>query len=366
MSRRRNEQEIRGLDRKLANATLRALRGSYVELNRTLFGGVLERPSLVLSGSKAELGRWDSHLRCIEISEPLLLKQGWGAAIEVLKHEMAHQFVHEQLGGAGAPAHGALFRKVCSDRGIDSRSAGNPAEGGAEHPVLDRIRKLLSLAQSSNQHEAQSAARVAQRLMLEHNIEEISAERSDGYTSRQLGRTTGRASEFERLLGMILQDHFFVDVIWVYGYRPFDGIHGRVLEVCGRVENVELADYVYDFVSRTAARLWMEHRAQARIKGNADRRAYLAGVMVGFRDQLSRQKAEQMERGLVWVGDPGLERYFARRHPSVSSRSYYEKQLDPARELGRRAGRAIVLHRGVESGNAKGVVGRLAAGRTKI
>jgi len=365
MARRKQDSSPPPLDRKLANATLRALRGSYAELNRTLFGGTLKPPTLSLGASTVELGRWDPRLRSIEISEPLLLDCGWAAAIEVLKHEMAHQYVHEALKGDEAPAHGGLFRKVCEDRGIDARAAGDPTVGNAEHPVLERIRKLLSLAQSPNEHEAQSAARVAQRLMLRHNIDQLSVERSDGYTSRQLGRTTGRTSEAERLLGTILQEHFFVDVIWVYGFRPRDAIHGRVMEVCGRAENVELADYVYDFLSRTADRLWKQHRAATKIGSNADRRAYVAGVMAGFRDQLGQQQKQQVESGLIWLGDPELSRYFERRHPSVSTRSYYERGSGPAREQGRRAGREIVLHRGVGGARTSGAVRQLGSGRSR-
>jgi hypothetical protein len=365
MGSQRDEQQGATLDRKLANATIRALRGSYDELNRSLFDGALKAPTFSLRRSRSELGRWVPELRSIEISEPLLLEQGWGAAIEVLKHEMAHQFVYECLGGNDEPSHGALFRKICDDRGIDARAAGDPSGGDGEHPILGRIRKLLSLAQSPNEHEAQSAARVAQRLMLRHNVDQLGIERRDGYTSRQLGRTTGRTTEAERVLGTILQDHFFVDVIWVYGYRPLDAVHGRVMEVCGRRENVELAHYVYDFVSRTAERLWEQHRAAEGIRGNHDRRAYIAGVMTGFRDQLDQQKQHQVASGLVWRGDPGLASYFERRHPSVSTRSYYERQSDPAREHGRRAGRAIVLHRGVESERQARTVRQLGAGQRR-
>lgn len=38
--------------------------------------------------------------------------------------------------------------------------------------IQDRIRKLLALSKSSNEHEAAAAAAAAQRLMVEHNIEE--------------------------------------------------------------------------------------------------------------------------------------------------------------------------------------------------
>ena len=43
-------------------------------------------PSLFLGRSRVQLGRWDPALRSIEVSEPLLLEQGWGAAVEVLTH----------------------------------------------------------------------------------------------------------------------------------------------------------------------------------------------------------------------------------------------------------------------------------------
>lgn len=365
MIRQKNRVPASALEPELANAAIRALRGSYEDLNTVLFGGALKAPSFALGGSRSRLGCWDPWLRTIEISEPLLLERGWSAAIGVLEHEMAHQFVHEQLGGEHEPPHGPLFRKVCEERGIDARAAGEPASGGAAHPVLDRIRKLLSLAQSPNPHEAQSAARMAQRLMLRHNIDQLGAERSDGYTSRRLGRSTGRTTEAERLLGSILQDHFFVDVIWVHSYRPADGVHGRIMEVCGRRENVEIADYVFSFVTGTADRLWHEHRSRNRIRGNANRRAYLAGVMAGFRDQLAQQKQSQVEQGLVWLGDPDLDRYFERRHPRISTRSHFEGGHDATREHGRRAGRSIVLQHGVESSAQTGARRQLGSGSAR-
>lgn len=354
------------LDAELATATLKALRSSYRDLNHTMFGDALRTPVLRLNDtSRVRVGSWDPKLRCIEISCQFLMEHGWGAAIEVLKHEMAHQFVHEVLVGVDEPAHGAAFQEVCRERGIDARANSEPTSGDANHPVLDRIRKLLSLAQSHNEHEAQSATRVAQRLMLQHNIDQLSVERSDGYAHRQLGRITGRVSEAESMLGTILQDHFFVDVIWVYAYRPLDKKYGRVMEVCGRSENIELADYVHDFVSRTAERLWKEHKLAAGVRSNRDRRAFVAGVMSGFREQLDKQKTQQTGSGLIWLGDPGLGKYFERRHPNVSTRRFYEGTGDLARDKGHHAGSKIVLHRGLNAERGRSRQMRLRAGRLK-
>ncbi len=282
--------------------------------------------------------------------------------MEVLKHEMAHQYVAEVHAAVDEPPHGPTFRRICHERGIEAAATGEPGQGDGDHPLLDRVRKLLSLAQSANEHEAQSAARVAQRLMLRHNIDQASADRADGYTSRQLGRVTGRTSEAERLLATILQEHFFVDVIWVHAFRPGDGRWGRVLEVCGRRENVALADYVHAYVSRTADRLWDEHKRAQGIRGNRDRRLFIAGVMTGFRDRLEAQRKEHVGMGLIWIGDPQLGAYFKRRHRRVSVRTYHHGGGHEAREHGRKAGREIVLRRGVEGASAAKGSGLLGSG----
>lgn len=338
-----------------ASAALRALQASYRDLNHSLFGGALRPPVLKLSdSSKVRLGTWDPERRSIEISSQLLLDYGWGSAIEILKHEMAHQFVHEILAEHSEPPHGTAFRKVCRERGIDFRAAADPTAGDTQHPVLDRIRKLLSLAQSSNEHEAQSATRIAQRLMLRHNIDQLNIERDDGYTHRQIGRITGRVSESESMLSTILQEHFFVDVIWVYAYRPRDKKYGRVIEVCGRSENIELAHYVYDFLMRTAEHLWREHKKVTGISSNRDRRVFAAGVMSGFREQLDSQQKEQVGSGLIWLGDPGLTNYFKRRHPKIRTTTRYENSGDPARAQGHNVGSKIVLHRGLSTSKKQG------------
>ena len=64
---------------------------------------------------------------------------------------------------------------MCEERGIDARANGAPVvrdEPGTEK-TLERIRKLLALAGSSNQHEAEAAMKKAHELMLRHNIEQL-------------------------------------------------------------------------------------------------------------------------------------------------------------------------------------------------
>jgi hypothetical protein len=337
----------------LERLALRALATAYDDLNHALFRGHLRPPAIEFSDATSRLGAWRGDRRVLEISRPLLVRHGWGVVVEVLKHEMAHQFVEEIEGVRDEGPHGAAFRRVCDERGIDLRATGVPdaagASGARDEAVLDRIAKLLALATSANEHEAHAAMRAAQRLMLRHNLDTTGAAEARGFGFRHLGEPTGRVGEAERILASILQDHFFVQVIRVPVWRAREGKRGSVLEVCGTPTNLDLAAYVHGFLVDTSARLWAEHARRTRAR-RRDRRAYLAGVMQGFRDQLDRQAEADRGEGLVWVGDPALERYLRKRHPHVRWSRARSSAGTAAHAHGRAAGRDIVLHRGITRG----------------
>ena len=336
----------------LEAALLRELIEQYRLLAQAYFRGGLSLPQLAIVASRARLGRWVEATRTIEISRPLVLEQPWGVVVEVLKHEMAHQYVSEVLGERSETAHGPRFRAVCERLGIDAAAAGMPVPKADAAPpergkVGERIARLLALAESSNLHEAEAAMAAAQRLLLKHNIELREARAADGYAWKHLGRPTGRTTEAERVLSLVLGKHFFVEAIWVPVYRPLEGKRGSILEVCGSPENLEIAEYVHGYLVTTAERLWREHKARLGIRGDRDRRTYLAGVMSGMSEKLSRETKRSEQAGLVWVADGDLERYFRRRHPHVRHVRYAGQKRSEAYAHGREAGRKIIIHKGM-------------------
>lgn len=345
------------LSAELEAALLRALRGAYSDLNATFFKRKLSPAAIELSSAGSRLGRWIEDSRTIEIARSLVLGHGWGVVLEVLKHEMAHQFVHEVLKVRDEASHGPAFRELCERLGIDASASGIPRAGGAsgeDHRVLERIARLLALAESSNVNEAQAAMSAAQRLMLKHNLESVAQKAPRAYGFRHLGKPTGRVTESERLLGAILGKHFFVEVIWVPVYRPLEQKRGSVLEVCGTPANLEMAAYVHAFLSHTADKLWEEHRRALGIRGNRDRRPYLAGVMSGFLEKLNAQRHVHKEQGLVWVEDADLESFYRRRHPYIQNVRHAGTRRTEAHAHGREAGKKIVLHRPVQGGSSGG------------
>ena len=355
------------LSAELETAALRVLRRSWTDLNWSLFRSRMRPPTLGLVDDRSRLGAWLRDSRTLVLARRLLAEHGWGAVVEVLKHEMAHQFVDEVLGLRDAAAHGAAFRQVCEERGIDARAAGRPAAGGPpvgpRERVLERVARLLALAESPNEHEARAAAAAAQRLMLKYNLEAPRSGAELRYGHRHVGRVTGRTDAARRLLANILSEHYFVEAIWVPVWRAAEGKRGVVLELCGREENLELAEYVHSYLEGTAERLWADYRRTGRVRGNADRRTYLAGVLTGFAETLAAQGAASRAEGLVWVGDRDLQRFLRRRYPRVRWTRHGGPRRTAAWSDGCAAGRGIVVRRGMHDGPSAGARPLLPAPR---
>jgi hypothetical protein len=345
------------LDVELTAALLRELRDTWREINANHFRGRMRPPAFALSDVGSRLGRWDGATRTLSLDRALVRQRPWSVVRELLKHEIAHQFVDEVLQVRDQAAHGPAFLDVCRRFGIDAAATGMPAapaggEGGS--PVLRRIARLLALAESPNVHEAEAAMKVAQRLMLKHNIDARTAAAREGYAFVQLGLPRRRVEAAEHVLAGILSRHFFVESIWVPSFLPAEGRGGRVLELCGTVSNLEVASYVHGFLLETATRLWREHKRQHGIESDQERRRFQAGVMSGFAEKLKSGAKESQREGLIWVGDPGLEAYLHQRYPRRVGGGSVGIRLTQAYEHGRTAGRQIVLHKPVREARMRG------------
>lgn len=342
----------------LEAALLRELRASYDWENHARFGNRLAPPVLALADSAVRLGQWVRSTRALELSRTLVVARPWPEVLSVLQHEMAHQFVDEVLRVADESAHGETFRRVCAERGIDARAAGAPVPAApADAPpvdrVLERIRKLLALAGSSNQHEAELAMRKAHELMLRHNVEEAAAHGERSFEIRHLGEPLRRTTRVEADIVALLTQFFFVKVIRVPVYLPLLGKRGLVYEILGTHANVEMAAHVYAFLLATAERLWAENRADRRVRSGRDRLQYQSGVVRGFHEKLATERTELRGTGLVWVRDAKLDAEYHARHPRITTSSRRVRMSD-AHAAGREAGRTVVLHKPVERGASSG------------
>lgn len=345
----------------LTAALVRELSQEWRNQNYQLFHDAMQPPQLMLVDTEAVLGRFDARERVLSIALPFVLTQPWLTVVEVLKHEMAHQFVFEVLRIKDETAHGPAFRQTCEKRGIDHRAQGvpqrsGPTEASAEDRILERVAKLLALAESPSKHESEAAMNAAQRLMLKYNLDRCKASAAPSqYRYRTVGEASGRVTEAQRWLAAILTSHFFVQGIWVHVYRPLEGKRGSVFEISGTHENLEMADYVHAFLTHAAEQAWVRHKKERGIRGDRDRRTFLAGVMMGFKNKLDTQKEEQAREGLVWVGDERLKDFYRQRHPRVSTAHFGGGARTEAREDGQRAGHSLVINKPIAQGSSGSV-----------
>lgn len=288
------------------------------------------------------LGRWTNDSREMSFSTQMVMKRPWSEVLEVLKHEMAHQYVHEILHVEDEAPHGPAFRSVCKTNGIDAAPRGTPGADkiSATNHIVEKVRHLLELAKSSNEGEARNAADAAHNMMLKYNIELQEKNEERGYTTRYLGGLTGRIQKWMSELAHLLSKFYFVEVIWLDNYDPRTKKNGFELEIAGTEENVEMAEFVHEFLSRTALQAWDDKISDLSFKDDLERQFqrtymlpgaphtlqgqtvsartnFLLGFMRGFKAQLVQMEAKETSEGLVLAKDVELERFYHERHPSI-------------------------------------------------
>lgn len=348
------------LDAELRRAWLRRLEREWRALNWQHRLG-LQPPEIVLLGSSRRWGSWDRARRRIGISERQVACYTWDSVADTLRHEMAHQYVDEVLGGDRRP-HGALFAGACHRLGISPSATGDggvPIERPAPDRTADdgrlrRIRKLLALAgDRCNEHEARTALATARRLLLEYNVDVAEAEGLTDYAHRVLGPPSRRTPAYRNRLALLLREHFFVRVLWLPVYDAEADREGKGLEVMGTTFNVDMAAYVWDFLHSQGELLWQQFRRGAGPQRPYARHQFLDGLMAGFQQHVADERARPQEgRALVWKGDAALESWSGRRHPRVRSSKWYGARPTAARAAGVEEGRRLRLRRPIENAPA--------------
>lgn len=346
----------------LHRAWLARLRTEWQTVNRDRLADRLQPPVMQIDrGTTVRLGRWQVTGRILAISEQHVWDHPWEEVLETLKHEMAHQYASEVLGNTGETAHGPGFAEACRLVGVAARATGTPGTGdrsGADR-ILGKVRKLLALAASPNVHEAETAMAAANTLLLKYNLELTGSPEAAGYGWRRIGSTSAALPVEAKLVASILSQFFFVECIWVSVYNARRDRMERQLELIGTETNLELAAYAHDFLHHACNGLWRGAQRTLAARGRESRREFVAGVLTGFSHKLKAERETHAGRGLIWLGDPNVKRFFRDRYPSTRTLGGGGVRRGAAHDAGMAAGRELRIHKGVESrGSGGGLLGR--------
>ncbi len=317
-------------------------------------------------------GEWRPATRTIVMADHLIRDYPWNVVLEVLKHEMAHQYVHEVLGRQSARPHGESFQEACHRLGVPawaaSASGTLPPEIGhaitrhlsaAEERLLRRAEKLLALAGSHNEHEAHLAMQRAQDLFMKHNVALLRVRQGSDMTYTILRLKRKKIWTYEKRITSLLVRHFFVYIVHFTEFDPAHCTNYKALDMMGAPENVAMAEYVFHFLQHTAEELWDEH---VKAHPRAHKPSFQRGVIQGFDEKLQETKMEatvpqdkgmatQDVTALVAAGSALIENTIGRqRWPKIVRRGAGSGRFDTRSfEAGEAEGQKIVLHKGISA-----------------
>ena len=218
--------------------------------------------------------------------------------------------------------------------------------------VVDKIKKLLALATSSNENEAQLAAERANELLVKYNLsmqevrQKVGEGDWDGDYEKRTIETVSRATPDTKWIMVILNKHFFVHCI-----RARSGeMKLTAWVIVGERTNTEIAHYVHGFLKKSFKSLWISYKKDNGLS-ESSRQSYYYGLFKGLDEQLgARRKFVEGEKGLVVVPDPNLplkvQELVGKTFQSGIRATLTDVQ---AQDDGIEAGRRLQIKRGIES-----------------
>ena len=351
----------------LDQATLRAWTLRLQEEHRQQrqrYGLGLSPVVIKLSESRSQWGTWSPATRVITLSRHLIREYPWAVVVEILKHEMAHQYVTDVLGRD--ERHGPAFQAACERLRLPAWAAAASGElpheipdahgwvdapESEEYRLLRRAEKLLALAESANEHEAALAMQRVRELYARHNLDHLRTQAVRQYVHCVISFKRKRSDIADTLISGVLMEHFFVTPVFVTSYDAHDLCEYRALDVMGTRENVELAEYVYHFLRHRAETLWQRHRKATRApaRGRSD---FMLGLFQGFGQKLRAPFLTVEETALVRSRDAALESFKRQHYPHLRAKTHSGGGHDMnAFHSGHAEGRNLTIHKGIRADN---------------
>ncbi len=303
------------------------------------------RPSIVLGHTESHWGSFDALDFEITIAQGLIEECPWWVVVEVLKHEIAHLFVHTAFPDEQKP-HGLRFKDVCESLNVadwacgatigktldemrtlfDWRTAGLDQR---TEKYRGRLAKLLALANSENENEALVAMRRARELQDRHRLEDLQLGRPTRFVNLEINSGKQRHAPYEGRVTSILINHYHVEAVYLSRYNAEKLCNEATIDIMGSREDVLLAEYVHGFLHQSAESLWQAHRKQTKAKGLRARNSFIRGILVGFHNKLDDQSVatlktpqlDTLQSALVATEGREREAFKNRRYPRLTQRS---------------------------------------------
>lgn len=221
-------------------------------------------------------------------------------------------------------------------------------------PIIEKIKKLLALANSCNEHEAALAASHAQRLLAEHNLAMADIEAT---------HRPDKADKIEAMVSKTLPKwlrHLSAGVSTAFDCQAIHHPATGKMTFIGVGADVQVAAYTFSYLDRTVRKLcsaYMKHHVSATIANRHRelmRQSYYLGAVSTINARLKEQKLQTpvtsgalvpVKEGLIRqaMNEIGNIRTVRSRKSYINSDAYTKGQTD---------GRQVGINKGIGSKEA--------------
>lgn len=226
-------------------------------------------------------------------------------------------------------------------------------------PIIEKIRKLLALANSTNEHEAALAAAHAQRLLSEHNL---------AMSDISMKQTPRTADKVETTVAKSLPkwlSNLSAGVCTAFDCQAIHHPAQGKMTFIGVGADVQIASYTFVYLDKTVRSLCSCFMKQ-HVTGNLPnrnrelmRQSYYLGAVSTINSQLLQQKVQTpiTPGALVPVKQGLIKKAMSELGPIRTARSRKSYINTHAYSKGQEDGKNVIVHKGVAGGSGQAVIG---------
>lgn len=322
------------------------VRGSHI-----LFGDYRYPINIVVFEDKSRLGYFNPEFHEIGIHKAMIFSKDQDFLKNLIRHELAHYYVFMKY-GSYLEAHGKEFRQVCSQFGWKKKVSLSTFEISDKNlmeseqfasKISKKVQKLFALASSSSIHESENATVKANELLMKYNLETL-LENEDKEMQIKKVLFSPRANAKLYAISSILRSFFVFPVL----------NHGQsnvYLEIFGEKTNIEIADYVANFLDHKMDLLWQEARKKYHLKGIVAKNSFFRGLASGYKEKIDQLHNNSSHNSALMKIDKMLQMHAQKAYPRLNSTATRSKHSEHANQSGKKEGKNLKIDKGIEKGS---------------
>jgi hypothetical protein len=325
-----------------------------LKMNRTRFefNNYRYPLAIVCFEDATKLGYFEASTLTIGLNRKLIYKAKESTLKDIIRHELGHYYCFIKYGDS-INHHGKEYHFECERFGWSKKVSAAKLDIEQEYlsiegeiqteAMLEKVKKLLKLASSSNEYESQLATQKANQLLLKYNLNRVTNDETE-YFVRPVIHAKKKTALISALYEIL--PNFLVRPVFSHTKN------GISLEVTGSRVNTELAQYVADFLKVELERLYKEHKIHnPHLKGISAKNSYMRGIAKGYVEKVQNNYQDlndKQSKALISI-EHNLDKNLNEIYRGLSSSHSKTKRCLESERAGKKAGKGLSINPGIKS-----------------